>query len=349
MATISIVYARVITRHLLGQDIESSRVFAGTSVDYPSLYALDEIDLEAFRQILENAEKLLPDPPVGFVIGSFHGALALGQLGVALGSAPTVLTGLQVLESFTRLHATYGRLELESRLKRMRIRFDFQDLENEVLRHHVEATMLFFQRHLEAITGQALDDATHYVTYPAPSYAERYGDFVRSPVCFDHDFNGLDIPQAWMSLRSPYFNRAVYAQSQRDLAHQLQVLGESESDVYTGHVLAQLRSYAPPLIALADIAGRLHISERTLNRKLQAEGTNFRELRGQLLDKWARRYLSQTTDSVESIAASLGYQDAANFRRAFRKRTGITPSEYRDNARQETNLISSASPSEPTA
>jgi transcriptional regulator GlxA family with amidase domain len=39
-----------------------------------------------------------------------------------------------------------------------------------------------------------------------------------------------------------------------------------------------------------------------------------------------------TRDSVESIAVSLGYQDAANFRRAFRNREGCSPREFRERA-----------------
>jgi AraC-like DNA-binding protein len=62
---------------------------------------------------------------------------------------------------------------------------------------------------------------------------------------------------------------------------------------------------------------------------LQDEGTSFRELRGKAIDRWARQYLQQTDLSVEAIAATLGYQDTANFRRAFRKRTGMTPGQFR--------------------
>lgn len=42
-----------------------------------------------------------------------------------------------------------------------------------------------------------------------------------------------------------------------------------------------------------------------------------------------KQYLEQTDLSVEAIAAIIGYQDAANFRRAFRKRVGMTPGQYR--------------------
>ena len=77
------------------------------------------------------------------------------------------------------------------------------------------------------------------------------------------------------------------------------------------------------------MARGLHTSERTLNRRLQAEGSSFRTLKSDALAAWGKLYLAHTDQSVESIAAALGYQDAANFRRAFRKSVGRSPNDYR--------------------
>jgi AraC-like DNA-binding protein len=93
-----------------------------------------------------------------------------------------------------------------------------------------------------------------------------------------------------------------------------------------------LRSSEPPLPDLGAAAARLHMSERTLNRRLQREGTSFRQIRGAILGSWARQHLRETDHSVEAIAAELGYQDAANFRRAFRNSEGCSPGEYRRRA-----------------
>ena len=66
-----------------------------------------------------------------------------------------------------------------------------------------------------------------------------------------------------------------------------------------------------------------------MNRRLKEEGTTFRALRSGQMNTWARRYLTQTALSVEAIAAVLGYQDSANFRRAFRVWESCSPSEFR--------------------
>ena len=77
------------------------------------------------------------------------------------------------------------------------------------------------------------------------------------------------------------------------------------------------------------------MSQRTLNRRLQSENTSFRQLKSQALARWAKQYLRETDRSVEAIAEELGYTDAANFRRAFRKAEGCSPIEYRQTATEQ--------------
>ncbi len=99
---------------------------------------------------------------------------------------------------------------------------------------------------------------------------------------------------------------------------------------YTGFVTTCLRASALPLPELTSVAARLNVSTRTLNRRLQHEGSSYRDLRNAVLREWAERYLEESSYSVEAIAAALGYGDVSNFRRAFRGWTGLSPGAYRE-------------------
>ena len=55
----------------------------------------------------------------------------------------------------------------------------------------------------------------------------------------------------------------------------------------------------------------------------------YREIRDALFAELAASHLRQSELSVEAIAALLGYHDSANFRRAFRRWYGLSPSEFR--------------------
>lgn len=68
---------------------------------------------------------------------------------------------------------------------------------------------------------------------------------------------------------------------------------------------------------------------RTLRRRLEAQGTSYREILAGVRQGLAIEYLRKTRMTTEDIASRLGYSDAANFRHAFLRWTGKTPHEYR--------------------
>ena len=71
------------------------------------------------------------------------------------------------------------------------------------------------------------------------------------------------------------------------------------------------------------------MSERTLRRKLKNESVSFRALFDEVRDLLAIEYLTKTTLTVADIAHLLSYSETVNFRRAFVRWNGMTPSEYR--------------------
>ena len=86
-----------------------------------------------------------------------------------------------------------------------------------------------------------------------------------------------------------------------------------------------LRDIANPP-TLADIAKLLDVSDRSLRRQLREQGISFRGLLDELRTQIALKYLRTTKLANEDIALALGFSDAANFRRAFRRWTKKSPS-----------------------
>lgn len=76
------------------------------------------------------------------------------------------------------------------------------------------------------------------------------------------------------------------------------------------------------------VASRMRIGVRTLQRRLMAEGTTFRDVLSELLRDRACALLQESDFSIDEIAASLGYSETNSFRRAFRDWSGMTPTAY---------------------
>ncbi|MET0594529.1 MAG: helix-turn-helix domain-containing protein, partial [Polyangiaceae bacterium] len=77
------------------------------------------------------------------------------------------------------------------------------------------------------------------------------------------------------------------------------------------------------------IAKRLGLSERTLQRRLQAENVTFADLVDEVRADLARMYLNDPKLAVFEVAFLLGYSEPSAFNRAFRRWTGLSPSQFR--------------------
>ena len=333
MENISPVYARFVLRELTNRGVEASEVLAGTGMPQEQLETGGDLSVEDFVTILNNGRRLSGDEKLGLMIGRHSKLMTLGPLGAAVANAPTIREGLQTFETYLRLHTTYITMTLRSNLKGMSVEVQFlQDL-SDTERFHSESAALMLQDYIETVAGRPLDDAHYHFSFPRPGYADEYGSCLHSPVDFGNALMSIELPRHWLELKSPYYHADLWRQSQLELSRKLKEQGSDNERAYSQYIVSQLRSHEPPLPDLVSIADSLHLSERTLSRRLSQEGSNYRELKSRVLKDWARQYLLHTADSVESIAVCLGYQDAANFRRAFRQWEKCSPREFREQAR----------------
>ncbi|MFN1650453.1 helix-turn-helix transcriptional regulator [Vibrio rotiferianus] len=82
-------------------------------------------------------------------------------------------------------------------------------------------------------------------------------------------------------------------------------------------------------ISLEVFSELIGLSKRTVQRSLKQEGTNFREVKEALNFAFAKRVLIQRNSAVGDIAVHLGYADATQFVRAFKRANGITPLQWK--------------------
>jgi AraC-like DNA-binding protein len=86
---------------------------------------------------------------------------------------------------------------------------------------------------------------------------------------------------------------------------------------------------------IEDVARALHISSRTLQRRLQEESSSFQRILEEARHQLARHYLNNSVLELNEAAYLLGYEDSNSFVRAFRTWEGIPPARWREQRRAQ--------------
>ena len=177
------------------------------------------------------------------------------------------------------------------------------------------------------LTGHRMTLARVDCSYRRPSHASEYGFLYPGPVFFEQAVSAL------------YFEAAQLAtpirQDRRSLARFLaRAPGDWLFVAFEQHPTRQkVREHLRPRLGLPISAGQtasaLHLSLRTLTRRLAAEGTTFQAIKDELRRDATIQLLTKTNTPIAVIGQEMGFEDPNAFHRAFRKWTGSTPGAYR--------------------
>jgi AraC-like DNA-binding protein len=110
--------------------------------------------------------------------------------------------------------------------------------------------------------------------------------------------------------------------------------GSGSPSSLSARTSARLAATLPDGADIVDVAKALHMSARTLQRRLEEEGTRFSELLDRVRLELARAALSDSRATLTEVAFRLGFSDLATFSRAFKRWTGEPPGQWRQSPRR---------------
>jgi len=324
---ISSHYARVVFRELTQLGVPAARLLQATGFNEEHLWNAPKIDPEAFLIFLRNAKEQADGRPLAAIAGGKNRIAALGLMGMAMMSAPTLGDGLKAVASYSTLEAGYLRFPVVVGHAQSRVEFESEYDLQDCLAMHAEAAFLLFFDYISDIVGATKEQLFFTVTYADDGHQLFLPDSLHRNVRFSQPRNAVYFPSNWLTVRSPYWDDNTWILSQRLLSEQLQTQSQSDRRPFTRHIRYTLQAHQPPMPDIKQLAQSLHLSVRTLNRRLQDEGSHFRQLKIDAIHEGAKRMLLEGV-SVEAIALAQGYENAANFRRSFRVSQGCSPKEW---------------------
>jgi len=179
------------------------------------------------------------------------------------------------------------------------------------------------------LTGRSAPPREVRFMHPRHAEALDVEAFFKCPVRFGASENSVLFDSERLLVSIPTHDPSVCAALEREAEALLSELCEPSAfrrDVVSA-ISSELREGRS---SIHEVATRLGMHPKALGRSLRADGTTYRELLDEVRLHLAQRYLEQYALGVAEIAFRLGYSEKSAFNRAFKRWTGFTPMEYRE-------------------
>jgi len=320
-----------IVAELNTQGVDASETLDGTGLGRPQLEVhTTQISYWHLDRVIRNALRLSKDSAVALRAGQRMHVTTYGMYGYALLSSPTYAEARNFTDRYIRVigpfcdarnadDGTTGLCTMEPRY--------WVDPTEDAYRFAVEFALAAHLSTARDVVGPSFKYAHVGVVYPAPQHTAVYDELFACPVLFTQRSNvfGYDLATADgpVSLADPRSHAMAREMCEQILA-EVNRGGGVAADVR--RMLIELRGRYPGIEVVAE---KLSMHPRALRRRLEVEGTAYREILAEVRTRLAIEYLRKTKMTNEEIADRLGYSDAANFRHAFLRWTGKSPSDFR--------------------
>ncbi len=274
------------------------------------------------RAIIESGE-----PGLGILLAGELKLPLHGALGTAVMSSKTLGEALDLMTRYLTLRSPSVRVERHQEggqaVFRVLCSNDLGPLQGFAL----DATVFCCVALGTQMLGARIEGAYVRRRGPEPGYFQRFQHRIPVPVQYQSADDAIVIPAQYLDAPLKFSDEQLAAASRAQCEEALHKLTRDAG--FSTRVRRVIETSHPFPPKLARVASTLFVSERTLKRRLHEEECSFQALVDEVRLERAGELLQGTTMNLSQIADALGYADAANFTRAFKRWTGVSPSLFR--------------------
>jgi AraC-like DNA-binding protein len=296
------------------------------------------VPLDALVALWREAERASRDPLVGLHVGERTNVSMNHVMAMLVGCSRNLRDGLLRAFRFENpllAHGAMGRLEDRGEV----FAFAFEDFrgELELPRHHWDFSVVSLVRFFAQAAGRALELRAVHLRHAYAGGQSEYERVFGCPVHFGAPAYELLIPRRVMLHPFPGHSPGTIRHLEAIAEQERRRIGEP---AFADRLRGMLRLRLPAEPTDADsLAAALHMSVRTLRRRLEDEGTGFSEVLDSARRELALERLAEG-EPVTVVAERCGFANARNLVRAFRRWTGETPNAWRAHARRTSSKLS---------
>lgn len=339
---VPVSYPRLLLSIVQRRGIQPAALLSAAGIAPQALERPDgQVFASEYAALVAQALTLSADPCLGCEMGLNMPPTMHGFLGYALLSAGTLGEALDLGVKYAPLASRFVDVRAEHSAAGVVLTFEALLPLGFAHQFGVESTMtgwLHTAEQLVGMTGLGIEAETSAelrFTWPRPAAFARYAQRLPKAI-FKQAANQIVIDAATLhrplALAHPLAARQAQARCDSELAELL-----ASDGYFAARVAESLSLSVAGYPGMEEIAARLRMSSRTLMRKLDKLGVSFRLLMDERRRLDAQALLADPTLAIDTIAVRLGYANPANFTRAFRRWTGMTPSGFRLANRDQTS------------
>lgn len=327
-SVLAVQYLRVISTHLdaMGIPVEQWLALSGLSkaqVVEPNFV----LEFEVLRSLALDAMRISGEPALGLIVGERLGIVAHGILGYAVISSGSVREVLSVIQQYLSLRTALVAIRVDPRPDEVRVKFIPQVPLGELYPSLMETLVCIMKTVLDDVSMGKCQFRGAAFSFECPSHAAEAAAILSIPVTYEQGWDGLSLSPNMLDTPLKLSDPETFQLSEQLCRQQLNELEARQA--WSDRVRRILLERRNPFPSEESIARHLHVSRRTLHRRLAAENTNYRLILDDIRQRLAIEHLEKGQANIDEIAYVLGYKESASFRRAFRRWTGASPSGYR--------------------
>ena len=266
------------------------------------------------------------DPAFGLRVADCIHPSYLGALGYAVLASNTLRIAFDRIHRYVRVLNEQGRFDLDESADGLKASISVgQDSRNFMVRDDGQLAFLVALCRMNA--GGEFKPAAVTLRHPVPEDLEPYETLFQCPVQFDAEANSMLVRSADVDRVLPSANEVLADMNERIV---IQRLAQLDRDNVKGRVRAAIMEQLPSgNVSDESVADALHMTARTLHRRLKEDGESFRTLLKAVRQELAEQYMADNSLTLTEITFLLGFSEMSSFSRAYKHWHGVSPSAAR--------------------
>ncbi|MFY8060963.1 MAG: AraC family transcriptional regulator [Arenimonas sp.] len=267
------------------------------------------------------------DTAIGLSAANSFRPASMDAMGYAMMSSPTLLDALKRGVRYLGAVTSASNARLERTAQGYCLEVNLMAGIVDVQRQNHEFTTLSILKFLRWIAGPDLNPVLIEFMHAKPVDTSLYIDAFSCPIHFNSAHMAMTFSETDAARILVTANAQMAAIHDQVAEQRISQLGGSENALRVKQLIVQSLPEGEP--TRDDIAAKMAISSRTLQRRLQDEGQTFHEILDEVRHNLAKRYLGNEKLSLADVAHLLGFSDQSSFTRAAHRWFDTSPSKYR--------------------